>query len=136
MIDSEDILVDPAKIDSIKDWASLKTPTKIRQFLGLADSFSSWKAECVEDALSRKEMIKPLRVRALMMTIELNLPSQILNAQVEAMKEENVKEENLHGLKPSMDLWTVSMMSDHVGIKPPEILSVITMSQSNLPKLL
>ncbi|GJY89962.1 putative reverse transcriptase domain-containing protein [Tanacetum coccineum] len=32
------------------------------------------------------------------MTIDLNLPSQILNAQAEAMKEENVKEENLHGM--------------------------------------
>ncbi|GJS97122.1 putative reverse transcriptase domain-containing protein [Tanacetum coccineum] len=30
------IHVDPAKIESIKDWASLKTPTKIRQFLDLA----------------------------------------------------------------------------------------------------
>ncbi|GJZ95632.1 putative reverse transcriptase domain-containing protein [Tanacetum coccineum] len=28
--------LDPAKIESIKDWASPKTPTKIRQFLGLA----------------------------------------------------------------------------------------------------
>nr|GFC59019.1 putative reverse transcriptase domain-containing protein [Tanacetum cinerariifolium] len=30
------IHVDPAKIDSIKDWASPKTATEIRQFLGLA----------------------------------------------------------------------------------------------------
>ncbi|GJX28859.1 putative reverse transcriptase domain-containing protein [Tanacetum coccineum] len=29
------IYVDPAKIDSIKDWASPKTPMEIRQFLGL-----------------------------------------------------------------------------------------------------
>nr|GFB57309.1 putative reverse transcriptase domain-containing protein [Tanacetum cinerariifolium] len=29
------IHVDPAKIESVKDWASPKTPTKIRQFLGL-----------------------------------------------------------------------------------------------------
>ncbi|GJS69553.1 putative reverse transcriptase domain-containing protein [Tanacetum coccineum] len=36
VIDSEGIHVDPAKIESIKDWASPKTPTKIRQFLGLA----------------------------------------------------------------------------------------------------
>nr|GEV44805.1 putative reverse transcriptase domain-containing protein [Tanacetum cinerariifolium] len=33
---SEGIHVDPAKIESIKDWASPKTPTKIHQFLGLA----------------------------------------------------------------------------------------------------
>ncbi|GJX70865.1 putative reverse transcriptase domain-containing protein [Tanacetum coccineum] len=35
-IDSEGIHVDPAKIESIKDWESPKTPTEIRQFLGLA----------------------------------------------------------------------------------------------------
>ncbi|GJV59902.1 putative reverse transcriptase domain-containing protein, partial [Tanacetum coccineum] len=33
---NEGIHVDPAKIESIKDWASPKTPTEIRQFLGLA----------------------------------------------------------------------------------------------------
>nr|GEY27366.1 putative reverse transcriptase domain, ribonuclease H-like domain, aspartic peptidase domain protein [Tanacetum cinerariifolium] len=36
MIDSQGIYVDPAKIESIKDWASPKSPTKIHQFLGLA----------------------------------------------------------------------------------------------------
>ncbi|GJZ16392.1 putative reverse transcriptase domain-containing protein [Tanacetum coccineum] len=35
VIDSEGIHVDPAKIESIKDWASPKTPTKICQFLGI-----------------------------------------------------------------------------------------------------
>nr|GFC77251.1 putative reverse transcriptase domain-containing protein [Tanacetum cinerariifolium] len=36
VIDSQGIHVDPVKIDSIKDWASPKTPTDIRKFLGLA----------------------------------------------------------------------------------------------------
>ncbi|GJY71233.1 putative reverse transcriptase domain-containing protein [Tanacetum coccineum] len=36
VIDSQGIHVDPAKIKSIKDWASPKTPMEIRQFLGLA----------------------------------------------------------------------------------------------------
>ncbi|GJW56995.1 putative reverse transcriptase domain-containing protein, partial [Tanacetum coccineum] len=35
VIDSEGIHVDRAKIESIEDWASPKTPTEIRQFLGL-----------------------------------------------------------------------------------------------------
>ncbi|GKA75153.1 putative reverse transcriptase domain-containing protein [Tanacetum coccineum] len=35
VIDSEGIHVDASKIESIKDWASPKTPTEIRQFLGL-----------------------------------------------------------------------------------------------------
>ncbi|GKB63134.1 putative reverse transcriptase domain-containing protein [Tanacetum coccineum] len=53
------------------------------------------KANVVADALSRKEQIKPLRVRSLVMTIHPNLPSQILKAQTEALKEENIKAENL-----------------------------------------
>nr|GFA85133.1 putative reverse transcriptase domain-containing protein [Tanacetum cinerariifolium] len=36
VIDSQGIHVDPAKIESVKDWASPKSPTNIRQFLGLA----------------------------------------------------------------------------------------------------
>ncbi|GJU37895.1 putative reverse transcriptase domain-containing protein [Tanacetum coccineum] len=56
------------------------------------------KANVVADALSRKEMIKPLRVRALVMTIGLNLPVQILNAQLEARKEENYGSEDLCGM--------------------------------------
>nr|GEU60579.1 putative reverse transcriptase domain-containing protein [Tanacetum cinerariifolium] len=36
VIDSQGIHVDPVKIESIKDWASPKTATEIRQFLGLA----------------------------------------------------------------------------------------------------
>nr|GEZ67527.1 putative reverse transcriptase domain-containing protein [Tanacetum cinerariifolium] len=36
VIDSQGIHVDPAKIESVKDWASPKSPTEIRQFLGLA----------------------------------------------------------------------------------------------------
>ncbi|GKF29930.1 putative reverse transcriptase domain-containing protein, partial [Tanacetum coccineum] len=39
VIDSEGIHVDPEKIESIKDWESPKTPTEIRQFLGLASYY-------------------------------------------------------------------------------------------------
>nr|GEY56494.1 hypothetical protein [Tanacetum cinerariifolium] len=81
---------DPTKIESIKDWASPKTTTEIRQFLG--------KANVVADALSQKERIKPFRVRALVMTIGLDLPRQILEAQMEAMKLENLKSEDVGGM--------------------------------------
>nr|GEW96984.1 putative reverse transcriptase domain-containing protein [Tanacetum cinerariifolium] len=140
------IHVDPAKIKSVKDWASPKSPMEIRQFLSLAgyyrrfiEGFSKiakpmtkltqknvkfeWgdkqeaafqllkqklcsapilalpegsedfivycdasikgKANVAADALSRKDQ-EPLRVRALVMTISLDIPKQILNAQTEA----------------------------------------------------
>ncbi|GJX05200.1 putative reverse transcriptase domain-containing protein [Tanacetum coccineum] len=204
MIDCRGIHVDPAKIESIKDWASPKTPTEIRQFLGLAsyyrrfiEGFSKiaktmtkltqkgvkfdwgdkqeatfqllkqiavqcqslalpreskisshtamlqrretkctvftdhkslqqildhkelnmrqrhWlelmsdydckiryhpgKANVVADALSRKER-EPLRVWALVMTIGLDLPKQILKAQTEARKPENIKKDDVGGI--------------------------------------
>ncbi|GJZ79516.1 hypothetical protein Tco_0644353 [Tanacetum coccineum] len=49
------------------------------------------KANVATDALSRKERIKSLRVRALVMTIGLDLPKQILNAHTGAQKPENLK---------------------------------------------
>nr|GEV45621.1 putative reverse transcriptase domain-containing protein [Tanacetum cinerariifolium] len=56
------------------------------------------KANVVADALSRKERIKPLRVRALVMTIGLDLPKQILEAQIEALKPENLKNKDVGGM--------------------------------------
>ncbi|GJV59524.1 putative reverse transcriptase domain-containing protein [Tanacetum coccineum] len=202
VIDSERIHVNPAKLESIKGWASPKTLTKIHQFLGLAKkeetafqtlkqklcsapilalpegsenfvvycdasykglgallmqkdkviayvscqlkvyeknytthdvelgavvfALKMWrhylygtndydyeikyhlgKANVVADALSQKERIKPLRVRALVMIISLNLPKQILKAQAEARKKENFVAEDIHGminkLEPRVD---------------------------------
>ncbi|GKA66302.1 putative reverse transcriptase domain-containing protein, partial [Tanacetum coccineum] len=62
------------------------------------------KANVVADALSRKSRPKPLRVRALVMTIGLNLPVQILNAQVEARKELNYGTEDLCGMIKNLKL--------------------------------
>ncbi|GKA71416.1 putative reverse transcriptase domain-containing protein [Tanacetum coccineum] len=53
------------------------------------------KANVVADALSQKEREKPIRVRALVMTVYPDLSERILKAQTEAMKEENVKVDNL-----------------------------------------
>ncbi|GJS86373.1 putative reverse transcriptase domain-containing protein, partial [Tanacetum coccineum] len=198
--DSQGIHVDPAKIESIKDWASSKTPTKIRQSLGLAgyyrrfiERFSKiakpmtkltqkkvafeWGAEnfivycdashkglgavlmqneeviayasrqlkiheknytthdlelgavvfalkiwrhylygtkctvftdhkSLQHILDQKELNMRQhrkselnhRVRALVMTISLDLPKQILNAQTEAQKPENLKNEDVGGM--------------------------------------
>ncbi|GJZ16702.1 putative reverse transcriptase domain-containing protein [Tanacetum coccineum] len=211
VIDSQGIHMDPAKIESIKYWASPKTPTEIRQFLGLfgyyrrfIEGFSkisksitkltqkkvkfNWgdkeeaafqllkeklcsapilvlpegaenfiiyydaslkglsdvliikcivftdyktlqhildqkdlvmrqrrwlellsdydceihyhpgKANVVVEALGRKERVKPLRVRALVMTIGLDLPKQILNAQTEGRKPKKFKAEDVGGM--------------------------------------
>nr|GFC16124.1 putative reverse transcriptase domain-containing protein [Tanacetum cinerariifolium] len=76
------IHVDPAKIKTVKDWASPKSPTEIRQFLGLAG----------------KEREPPLRVRALVMNTGLDLLRKILNAQTEARKPENIKKEDVGGM--------------------------------------
>ncbi|GJV28232.1 putative reverse transcriptase domain-containing protein [Tanacetum coccineum] len=56
------------------------------------------KANVIADALSRKERELTLRVRALVMTIGLNLPKQILDAQTEARKPENIKNEDVGGM--------------------------------------
>ncbi|GJT83082.1 putative reverse transcriptase domain-containing protein [Tanacetum coccineum] len=60
--------------------------------------YHSGKSNVVADALSRKERIEPLRVRALVMTIGLDLPKQILKAQIEALKPENLKKEDVGGI--------------------------------------
>ncbi|GJW11658.1 putative reverse transcriptase domain-containing protein, partial [Tanacetum coccineum] len=48
------------------------------------------KANVVADALSRKEQVKPRRVRAMAMTIQFRVKRMIQAAQREAFKEENV----------------------------------------------
>ncbi|GJV07107.1 putative reverse transcriptase domain-containing protein [Tanacetum coccineum] len=160
VIGSEGIHVDPAKIESIKDWASPKSPTKIGQFLGLVGyyrrfiegfskiakpmtkltqkkvkfewgdkqeaAFQLWvgvvvlmqrvKGDCyasrnedscektiwthdLELASSRRRETQTIKsLRALVMTIGLDLPKQILNAQTEAPKPENIKNEDVGGM--------------------------------------
>nr|GFA70276.1 putative reverse transcriptase domain-containing protein [Tanacetum cinerariifolium] len=74
------------------------------------------KANVVADALSRKKREPPLRVRALVMTIGLDLPRQNLNAQTEARKPKNIKEGDVGGMRwlPCYsDLRTVIMHESH-----------------------
>nr|GEW21713.1 putative reverse transcriptase domain-containing protein [Tanacetum cinerariifolium] len=56
------------------------------------------KANVVADPLSRKEQVEPLRVRALVMTIGLDLPKRILEAQIKALEPENLKNEDVGGM--------------------------------------
>ncbi|GJU42146.1 putative reverse transcriptase domain-containing protein [Tanacetum coccineum] len=63
------------------------------------------KGNVVADALSRKEREKPIRVRALVMTVYPDLSERILKAQTEAMKNKNVKAKNLGRLlKPIFEI--------------------------------
>nr|GEY46831.1 retrotransposon protein, putative, Ty3-gypsy subclass [Tanacetum cinerariifolium] len=157
VINSQGVHVDPTMVEAIKSWTTPKSPTEVRQFLGLAGYYRRlwicvdaareghcirsrqlrtheenymthdlelgavvfalrlWrhylyellsdydceiryhpgKADVVADALSRKEREKPLRVRSLVFTDHKDLMQQILKAQVESLKEENVQKEDL-----------------------------------------
>nr|GEV27828.1 putative reverse transcriptase domain-containing protein [Tanacetum cinerariifolium] len=83
VIDSQGIYVDPAKIESIKGWASPKTATEIRQFLGLAGYYRRF----IEGF--SKIVSNDYRSRS---------PKQILEAQTEAMKPKNLKSEDVGGM--------------------------------------
>ncbi|GJV41923.1 putative reverse transcriptase domain-containing protein [Tanacetum coccineum] len=61
------------------------------------------KGNVIADALSRKERIKPLRVRALVMNNGLDLPSRILEAQREAVKIENIEAEDISGILKKLE---------------------------------
>ncbi|GJT91498.1 putative reverse transcriptase domain-containing protein [Tanacetum coccineum] len=61
------------------------------------------KANVVADALSRKERVKPKRVREMAMTIQYGVKGMILAAQGEVFKQENVLAERLHGLDQQME---------------------------------
>ncbi|XP_021992086.1 uncharacterized protein LOC110888897 [Helianthus annuus] len=61
------------------------------------------KENVVADALSRKERVKTLRVRALELTIQTNFTSRVHDAQLEALKPENIQAESLRGLEKQME---------------------------------
>ncbi|KAD3640206.1 hypothetical protein E3N88_29429 [Mikania micrantha] len=61
------------------------------------------KANVVADALSRKERVIPLRVKALKMTVGIDLKEKIRSAQQEALTKEKLKEESLTGIEKQFD---------------------------------
>ncbi|GJU06733.1 putative reverse transcriptase domain-containing protein [Tanacetum coccineum] len=61
------------------------------------------KANVVVNALSRKERLKPRCVRAMEMTVEAGMREKIQVAQSEALKQDNILIENLHGLDQQME---------------------------------
>nr|GEZ27357.1 putative reverse transcriptase domain-containing protein [Tanacetum cinerariifolium] len=77
VIDSKGIHVDPAKIESVKDWASPKSPTEIRQFLGLAGYYRRF----IEGF---SKIAKPM--------------TKLTQKNSEARKPENIKKEDVRGM--------------------------------------
>ncbi|GJT21848.1 putative reverse transcriptase domain-containing protein [Tanacetum coccineum] len=61
------------------------------------------KANVVADALSWKELLKPRRVRVMAMTVQIGMRERIQVAQSEALRQENILMENLHGLDQQME---------------------------------
>nr|GEZ10394.1 putative reverse transcriptase domain-containing protein [Tanacetum cinerariifolium] len=76
----------------------LALPEGSEDFVVYFDASHKGKANVVANALSRKERTEPLRVRALVMIIGLDLPKQILKAQIEALKPENLENEDVGGM--------------------------------------
>ncbi|GJV48760.1 putative reverse transcriptase domain-containing protein [Tanacetum coccineum] len=73
------------------------------------------KANVVTDALIRKERSRPLRVQALVMTMGLNLPNKILEAQTEALKPENLSAED--SIKNLLVCWSNQRFWNGNGMK-------------------
>ncbi|KAJ9558118.1 hypothetical protein OSB04_012733 [Centaurea solstitialis] len=61
------------------------------------------KANVVADALSRKERVKPTRSRAMGMVVQTSLKSQVVEAQKEALKADNLNKETLHGIEKEFE---------------------------------
>ncbi|KAJ9556102.1 hypothetical protein OSB04_010716 [Centaurea solstitialis] len=61
------------------------------------------KANVVADTLSRKEWVKPTRTRAMGVIVQTSLKSQILEAQREALKADNLKKETLHQMEKEFE---------------------------------
>ncbi|GJT53022.1 hypothetical protein Tco_0988076 [Tanacetum coccineum] len=120
---SSGIYVDPAKIESIKDWATPKTPMEIRQFLGLAGYYRrfiegflkiaksmtkltqkgikfDW-GEKVENAFPVKQKLCSAPILALPEGSEdfvVYCDASHKEAQIEALKPENLKNEDVGGM--------------------------------------
>ncbi|XP_076913608.1 uncharacterized protein LOC143572301 [Bidens hawaiensis] len=94
------------RIDLVQDAAPVAkspyrlAPSEMQELSNqLQELLDKGKANVVADALSRKEREKPLRVRALGLTIQTNLTTRIRDAQREALKPRYIKAEKLRGLE-------------------------------------
>nr|GEU71693.1 hypothetical protein [Tanacetum cinerariifolium] len=89
------IHVDPAKIESIKDWASPKTPTEIHQFLVLAGYYQS--ALILALPKGSKDFMFYYDASHKGLGAVLMQRKKILEAQIEALKPKNLEKEDVGG---------------------------------------
>ncbi|KAJ9544459.1 hypothetical protein OSB04_024166 [Centaurea solstitialis] len=99
--------VDPAKIEAIKKWEAPKTPTEIRQFLGLAGYYRRFIANSSKIAqplttLTQKDK-KSNWGEKQEEAFQLLKHNQILGAQREALKADNLKKETLHQMEKEFE---------------------------------
>ncbi|GJX32661.1 putative reverse transcriptase domain-containing protein [Tanacetum coccineum] len=87
-----------AELNKRQKKPSMVLGASVRDYIDATSVYLPRKSNLLSDALSRKERVKPLRVRALVMTIGLNLPKQILEAQTKALKPENLTTEDVEGM--------------------------------------
>ncbi|GJW25540.1 putative reverse transcriptase domain-containing protein [Tanacetum coccineum] len=110
VIDNKGIHVDPAKIESVKDWASPKTPTEIRYapILALPEGSEDFIVYCdaskkgLGAVLMQREKegtgYHRLMVRAFSHDYLLGYPYSKFDAQTEIRKPENIKSEDVGGM--------------------------------------
>ncbi|GJR44464.1 putative reverse transcriptase domain-containing protein [Tanacetum coccineum] len=114
VIDSQGIHIDPTKIESIKDWASPKTPTKIRQFLGLGAvlmqrdkviAYASRQLKIHEKNYTTHDLelgaVKELNMRQhhwLELLSDYDCEIRYHPGKTEARKPENIKNEDVGGM--------------------------------------
>ncbi|GJX11071.1 putative reverse transcriptase domain-containing protein [Tanacetum coccineum] len=84
VINGDGIHVDLSKIKAVKNWKALELRLSNYDF---EIHYHLGKANVVADALSRKERVKPKRVRAINMTLPSSIKDMILAAQKEASDE-------------------------------------------------
>nr|GEW36960.1 putative reverse transcriptase domain-containing protein [Tanacetum cinerariifolium] len=94
-----------AVVFALKMWRNYLYDTKCVVFID-HKSLQHSRSEKVEHETTKMERSKPLRVRALVLTIGMNLLVQILNAQVEARKDENFITEDLCGMIKKLEQRT------------------------------
>ncbi|KAJ9545153.1 hypothetical protein OSB04_024860 [Centaurea solstitialis] len=93
-------------------------------------------ANVVADALSRKERVKPSRARAMGIIVQTSLKNQILEAQEEALKAENLKKETLHQLEKELVVRSdgVRYFKDRVWIPKVDQLRSTIMDEAHQTK--